>query len=207
MLLPLTLHASLGNFGVFVARRTSAGFRQQALAVFKRDKFTCRYCGFYTQAFLEVVNHDFDYQHNKLDNLVTACCFCAQCHFIESVSDDGYGAGSLIYLPELSQAAVNTFCRSLFISMLTSEEQQEKAQSLYQVLKARTQVVEGHFGEGMSDPKHFGRLWLDFEMQQGKTVELDTMISQLRLLPARGRFRKQIGVWAEIAKASQVSAP
>ena len=86
---------------------------------------------------------------------------------------------------------------SLFISMLASEEQQEKAQSLYQVVKARAQVVEGHFGEGMSDPKNFGRLWLDFEMQQGQTSELTNMMKQLRLLPARGRFRKQIAVWAE----------
>lgn len=196
-LLPLTLNASLGNFGVFVARRSAMSFRKQALAVFKRDSFTCQYCGFRTNAFLEVVNRDGDYQNNKLDNLTTACAFCAQCHFVESVSDDGYGAGTLIYLPELPQASVNVFCRSLFISMLASEEQQEKAQSLYQVLKARAQVIEGHFGEGMSDPKNFGRLWLDFEMQQGKTTELTTMISQLRLLPARGRFRKQIAIWAE----------
>ncbi len=195
-LLPLTLHASLGNFGVFVARRAAAGFRQQALAVFRRDNFSCRYCGFRTNAFLEVVNQDNNYQNSKQDNLVTACCFCAQCQFIESVGDDGYGAGTLIYMPELSQAAVNTFCRRLFISMLASEEQQERAQALYQVLKARQQVIEGHFGEGMSDPKHFGRLWLDFVMQQGQTTELDAMLSQLRLLPARGRFRKQISVWA-----------
>lgn len=169
------------------------------MAVFNRDNFTCLYCGFHTNAFLEVVNKNFDYQRNQLDNLVTACCFCAQCHFIESVSDEGYGAGSLIFLPEMTQAAVNTFCRELFITMLISEERQESAQSLYQVLKARAQVVDAHFGEGMSEPKHFGRLWLDYVTQQGTTPELDLMISQLRLLPARGRFRKQIGVWANAA--------
>lgn len=203
MLLPLSLHASLGNFGVFVARRTAPSFRQHALSVFKRDNFTCQYCGFKTNAFLEVVNKDFDYQNNKMANWTTACCFCAQCHFIESVGEDGYGAGTLIYLPELSQVAINSFCRSLFISMLASEEQQERAQALYQVLKARAQVVETHFGEGMSDPKHFGRLWLDFEMQQGKTKELTTMLNHLRLLPARGRFRKQIAIWAEAKQKQQ----
>ena len=41
---------------------------------------------------------------NKVSNLVTACCFCGQCCFLESVSVGKYGGGTLIYLPEIDQA-------------------------------------------------------------------------------------------------------
>ena len=70
----------------------------------ERDNYTCQYCGFQAKEYQEIVNLDGNYTNNKLSNMVTACCFCSQCLFLQSVGLDEMGGGQLIYLPEMSQA-------------------------------------------------------------------------------------------------------
>ena len=106
----LKLIASPSAWRLYSARQADPKFKSFELRVLQRDRYTCKFCGFQAKLFQEVVNLDSNYTNNRMENLVTACCFCSQCFFIESVGVGGYGGGTLVYLPELTQPEVNSFC-------------------------------------------------------------------------------------------------
>ncbi|MCH9689409.1 MAG: type IVB secretion system protein IcmJDotN [Gammaproteobacteria bacterium] len=190
----IQLRASAGAWRLYSARQADPRFKAFEKKVFERDHFACHFCGFQARILQDVINLDGNYTHNKIENLVTSCCFCAQCFFVESVGVGGYGGGSLIYLPELLQSELNSLCHVLFCAITNDTGYKSTAQSIYRSLKFRTQPVEEKFGEGSSDPAIFGRLLID----SGNTgIEQSELIFRdIRLLPSRAKFRKQIESWA-----------
>lgn len=192
--LTLTLRASPGDWRLQSARKLDDRFKTFELRVFQRDQYTCRFCGFQARLYTDVVNLDGNYANNKLDNLVTACCFCSQCYFIESVGVGGYGGGSLIYLPEIPQAELNSLCHVLFCAITNDTGYKNSAQTIYRSLKFRSQAVEDKFGEGTSDPAIFGHLLID--AGQSAAEHSEKIMHDIRLLPSRAKFRQQIEGWA-----------
>lgn len=193
----LKLVASPGSWRLYSARKADDSFKNFETKVFKRDQYTCQFCGFQARLFQEVINLDGDYANNRLANMVTSCCFCAQCCFIESVGVGGYGGGSLIYLPELSQAELNSLCHVLFCAITNDTGYKTSAQNIYRSFKFRSQAVEDKFGEGTSDPAIFGQLIID-SGSASPDIE-DKLFKNIRLLPSRAKFRKQIEQWAASA--------
>lgn len=165
--------------------------------IFQRDRYTCQFCGFQARLYQDIVNLDGDYTNNRLSNLVTACCFCAQCFFVESVGVGGYGGGTLIYLPELTQAELNSLCHVLFCAITNDTGYKSSAQNIYRSFKFRSQIVEEKFGEGTSDPAIFGQLMIDSGVNSEEIRE--KLFKNIRLLPSRAKFRKQIEKWAASA--------
>lgn len=192
----LQLTATPGSWRLYSARKADQRFKAFEAKVLQRDKYTCQFCGFQARYFQDIVNLDKNYNNNKLPNLVTACCFCAQCFFIESVGVGGYGGGNLIYLPELTQAELNSLCHVLFCAITNDTGYKSTAQNIYRSFKYRTQAVEEKFGEGTSDPAIFGQLMIDSVVRDDLAREL---FHNIRLLPSRAKFRKQIERWAASA--------
>lgn len=193
-LLPLQLNAKAGNWSLFINRKTDPAFQPFTQKVFERDGFACQYCGFQAKDYQEIINTDQNYRNNKMSNLVTACCFCAQCCFLESVGVGDYGGGTLILLPEISQGELNSLCHVLFNAITNDTDYKASAQSIYRSFKFRSQMVEQKFGEGSSRPSVFGQLIIDTE-GFGKTVSKE-VVAPIRLLPSRAKFREQIEHWA-----------
>jgi len=193
----LKLMATAGAWRLFSARKADSRFKAFEKKVFQRDKYTCQFCGFQAKLYQEIVNLDGDFSNNKIDNLVTACCFCSQCSFLESVGVGGYGGGTLIYLPELTQSELNSFCHVLFCAITNDTGYKSSAQTIYRSFKFRSQPVEDKFGEGTSDPSIFGHLLID-SGEIAKAVT-DQLFSNIRLLPSRAKFRVQIEHWAASA--------
>lgn len=191
---PIYLRASAGSWRLYSARQADPKFQEFQKKIFTRDESTCQFCGFQAHEYQEVINLDGNYKNNKLSNLITACCFCAQCFFLESVGVGGYGGGSLIYLPELSQTELNSLCHVLFCAITNDTGYKSTAQSIYRTLKFRSQPVEEKFGEGTSDPAVFGRLLIDSGYTGGE--KMAEIFQDIRLLPSRAKFRKQIERWA-----------
>jgi intracellular multiplication protein IcmJ len=190
----LKLIASPGSWRLYSARHADPRFKTFEEKVFQRDRYACQFCGFQARTDQHVVNLDGNYGNNKLENMATSCCFCAQCFFIESVGVGGYGGGSLIYLPELSQAALNALCHVLFCAMTNDTGYKNTAQAIYRGFKFRTQVLEEKFGEGTSDPAILGHLLID--SNHTSRDQMDIFFRDIRLLPSRAKFRKQIERWA-----------
>lgn len=202
--LPLKLRASSNAWRMYSARQVDSRFEAFSKRIFQRDHYTCQFCGFQAKQYQEIANLDGNYLNNKLDNLVTACCFCSQCFFMESVGVGGYGGGSLIYLPELTQTELNSLCHVLFCAITNDTGYKNSAQTIYVDFKARSQVVEDKFGEGTSDPSILGRLMIDSGMNSDE--KFDTIMAGIRLLPSRAKFRKQIESWATSALEEIVEA-
>lgn len=193
----LQLAVNLNGWRLFVRRREDKAFLPVADKVLSRDNYTCQYCGFQAKEFQEIVNLDGNYANNKLSNMITACCFCSQCLFLESTGLDEMGGGQLIYLPELSQADLNSFCHVLFCAMGNGTGYQESAQAIYRSFKFRSQPVENKFGSGTSSPATFGQIILEFRQSHPDTpVEI---LKDLRLLPAYTKFKIQLETWAKAA--------
>jgi intracellular multiplication protein IcmJ len=192
---PLSLRAEPGKWQYFDARKADSAFRAFVNKVLQRDHHTCQFCGFQAKDYQEVINLDHDYQNNKLSNMVTACGFCAQCHFIESVGVGDYGGGTLIFLSEMTQAELNSLCHVLFCAITNDTGYKTSAQSVYRSLKFRSQAIEQKFGDGTSNPSVFGQLLIDAEItrDQQKSAQI---FQDIRLLPSRAKFKKQIESWA-----------
>jgi intracellular multiplication protein IcmJ len=194
--LQLELRATLGAWRLYSARKIDPKFEAFQLKVLRRDRYRCQYCGFQANQYQDVVNIDGDFSNNKISNLATACCFCTQCFFIESVGVGGYGGGALIYLPEMTQKELNSVCHVLFCAITNNTGYKTTAQALYRSLKQRSQLVEEKFGEGTSDPSVLGQLIID---SGASSDEVTKVFTNLRLLPSRAKFRMQIEHWAASA--------
>ncbi|HBY55258.1 MAG TPA: HNH endonuclease, partial [Coxiellaceae bacterium] len=92
-LYPLKLAVIPDGWRLFSVRKIDPAFKPFKQQVLERDSYTCKYCGFQAKKYQEVVNLDNNYRNNKLSNLITACCFCSQCLFLEAVGKDDYGGG------------------------------------------------------------------------------------------------------------------
>ncbi|OGT22637.1 MAG: type IV secretion protein IcmJ [Gammaproteobacteria bacterium RIFCSPHIGHO2_02_FULL_42_13] len=195
-----SLQLTLGkeHWSLYMRRKVDPTFRPVRDRIFRRDQYTCQFCGFQAHEYQEILNLDHDYRHNKISNMVTACCLCAQAHFFEMVGQAGFGGGRLIYLPEMSQAELNGFCHVIFCAMTNGTNYRESAQSIYRTLKFRSQPVEERLGLGSSDPAVLGRMLLEYQGKNAETL-LGATLSDIRLLASYPRFKKQLLAWAEAA--------
>jgi intracellular multiplication protein IcmJ len=109
----------------------------------------------------------------------------------------GYGGGTLIHLPEMTQPQLNSLCHVLFCAITNDTGYKSSAQTIYLGFKTRAQAVESLFGEGTSDPAIFGHLLIESEPLP--TDKREAIFNGLRLLPSRAKFRKQIEGWAASA--------
>lgn len=193
----LRLMASPGSWRLYSARKIDPRFKSYEQKVLRRDSYTCQFCGFQARKFQEVINIDGNYHNNRLNNMVTACCFCSQCFFVESVGVGGYGGGTLIYLPEMQQKELNSLCHVLFCAITNDTGYKNSAQTIYRNFKFRAQAVEEQFGEGTSDPATLGHLMIDSNHFSDETAQ--KIFTNVCLLPSRAKFRKQIEYWAASA--------
>ncbi len=193
----LQLAVNLMGWRIFARRREDKAFLPVVEKIMVRDSYTCQYCGFQAKEYQEIVNIDGNYANNKFSNLITACCFCTQCLFIESISLDEMGGGQLIYLPEMTQAEVNSFCHVLFCAMGNGTGYQESAQSVYRSFKFRSQPIEAKYGAGTSNPSVLGQLILEYKANHPGSSE--RILKDLRLLPSYTKFKVQLEAWAAAA--------
>lgn len=193
----LQLAVNLMGWRIFIRRREDKAFLPVVEKILLRDSYTCQYCGFQAKEYQEIVNADGNYANNKFSNLITACCFCAQCLFIESISLDEMGGGQLIYLPEMTQTEVNSFCHVLFCAMGNGTGYQETAQSIYRSFKFRSQPIESKYGAGTSNPSVLGQLLLEYRANHPDSDQ--NILKDLRLLPSYTKFKVQLEAWAAAA--------
>lgn len=193
----LSLAVNLSGWRAFIRRKEDKGFLPAQKRVFERDQYICQYCGFQAKEYQEVVNVDGNYANNKLGNMITACCFCSQCLFLQSIGIDEMGGGQLIYLPEITQGDLNSFCHVLFCAMENNTGYQDSAQSIYRSLKFRSQIIENKFGSGTSNPTVMGQMIIEYQTQSPKK-KID-ILTNVRLLPSQAKFKVQLDAWAVAA--------
>ncbi len=194
----LNLRLGRESLMLYLERDIDPKFTSYADQVKARDHNTCQFCGFQSSKCMKVVNVDHNYRNNLMSNLATACPFCVQCIFLESVGNLLPGGGYLIHMPDISQARLNGASHVLFAAIVNGSHLSSKADSMVKTLKLRTAEVEGHFGKGMSSPGFMGRMMIDTPGMDFSTEEL--ILKDLRLLPSLKHFEKDILNWAHQAQ-------
>ncbi|MBV53727.1 MAG: HNH endonuclease [Coxiellaceae bacterium] len=194
--LSLPLIANQKNWQLYMVRKADDAFLAFEKKVLSRDQHKCQYCGFQSSIRMDVVNRDGNYANNKQSNLVTACPFCAQCHFIQSVGISDNTGGVLIYLPELSQAELNAMCHNLFAAMAMKTATAADAKNIYRSLRLRSQVIEKELGAGMSNPAFYGQVLLDAKADTSKVIH-KIVREKTRLLPSLKAFSPLINEWSQ----------
>jgi len=193
----LQLAVNLIGWRNFTRRKEDKAFLPVQKRVFERDAYTCQFCGFQAKEFQEVINFDGNYTNNRLSNMGTACCFCTQCLFLQVVGLDEMSGGQLIFLPEMSQADLNSFCHVLFCAMGNNTGYQDSAQAIYRSLKFRSQQIENKFGSGTSNPSIMGQMIIEYRAKSpNKPIDF---LKELRLLPSNIKFKVQLDTWAAAA--------
>jgi intracellular multiplication protein IcmJ len=195
-LYPIKLTATPEAWRIFSLRKADPAFKIFNQQTLERDQYTCCFCGFQAKQGQEVINLDNNYRNNKPSNLVTACCLCTQCFFLETVGKDDNSGGIMIYLPEITQNDLNGFCHVLFSAMSNATDYRTDAQNIYRGLKLRSQAVEEKLGEGLSDPALFGRILIDMP-DKDRIHIAEKILPPLRLLPSYTKFAKQVKIWSE----------
>lgn len=190
---PISLVAVRGNYSRFRSRKRNKAFHRLEKETLDRDNKTCQYCGFYSEEYQTVVNHNNNYQNNQPENLKTACLFCAHCFFLDGIGKDDVSGGTIIYLPEISQADLNHFCRALFASLLRNVPYKGKLHATYLSLKERSKVVESVFGPETSKVVQFGQALIDSNVSPEKLYH--PIFEHLRFLPNRKYYSKPIQYW------------
>lgn len=194
----ITLRAQESSWRLFMLRKADPAFLSFSEKVFKRDQHTCQFCGFQAKRHQEIINLDHNYANNKIDNLITACVFCAQCFFLESIGKTDFGGGTLIYLEDLSQGELNALCHVLFAAIITGTSYSAKAKNVYRSLRLKSQMVESHLGDGFSNPALLGQMMIDGHVDNIGALH-EKIAPQLRLLPNMGKYANLMNDWSEVA--------
>ena len=170
-------------------------FRANRLKAFERDDHTCHGCNFRspptkTGASWQEAHHvDSDHSNNDIKNLVTLCPLCHQVFHIGAAG--ALNGGTMIWLPEMTQADLNHLARSLFVALVTSSEYEGSARAMYASIESRAMYLEEVFSSGASDPSFFGQAYLDADPKL-----IQPIIKQgVRILPAPERFQTVIDHW------------
>ena len=154
-------------------------------AVFKRDDHTCRYCGFRAERYQEV-NFVGETADGKPDGYVTACIFCQQCFRLERVAMQQ--SGTIIFLPEIGQAALNHICRAIYIARITQGAVAEAAREALDVLLARKTAASERIGT--DDPRVLASVLEEF-LEEKEYAGRASRLKGIRVLPLDRRIVRE----------------
>jgi intracellular multiplication protein IcmJ len=176
---------------------TSENWSKVRAAILDRDGHTCVYCGFACQKFQEVHHIDGDHDNNFPENLVTACSFCHATQHIGLAGKEG--RGQLIWLPEMSQAALNHAVRWLEVGPYSKPDVithiQAPKETLLRFFKSRIDVCAKKFGS--ADPSSLAKHLMELTDAQYDS-DVSVRLSPVRLFPVVNSYSpEQRAGWSE----------
>ena len=158
--------------------------REQILS---RDRHTCVYCGFASEKYQDVHHLDSDHDNNIPENLVTSCMFCHATQHIGLCGKEG--RGQLIWLPEMSQAALNHAVRWLELGPYAKPEVishiNAPKESLMRFFDYRIKVCVDKFGS--ADPSSLADHLMSLTDEQYEH-DVSIRLSPVRLFPVVAKY-------------------
>ena len=194
----LTLKFGLDQWALYCKRKYTTGFSDFEKKIFKRDKYSCGYCGFTAKINMAIMNKDHDYRNNTSGNMITACPFCLQCNFLEQVGASGKNGGILVYLPEITQAELNGTMHTLFCSIANATTHEASSKEMYNAFRLRAQPIENTYGEGRSNPLEFSQMVINTPTDNPEHI-YNEILKDLRLVPNINDYKEQIIEWSRDA--------
>ena len=155
-------------------------------AVLKRDGHTCRYCGFRAERYQEINYIGGEKVEAKPENYVAACVFCHQCFHLERVALQQ--SGTVVFLPEIGQAALNHICRAIYIARITQGPIAEAAREALDIMLARR--TEALARIGTDDPRTLASVLQEF-LEEKEYAARAVRLKGIRILPLDRRIVRE----------------
>lgn len=153
-------------------------------AVFHRDGHCCRFCGFRSAKYQEILARCG--RHWDMSSLVTACIFCGQVITLERVSVQR--SGVLIHAPQITQADVNALATPIYVCRISQGEAADKARAtLDMIMEGRSRAREAC---GYDDPKRLADDILRCKSEE-EVDRLHERCKDVRLFPLDRRIIKE----------------
>ena len=154
--------------------------------VLERDNHTCQFCGFHAQKYqdIQIIKKPTEANPN-IENYVTACVFCQQCFNLNHVAD--MQSGALIWLPEISQAALHHICRSIYVARITQGPMADAARKALETLMSRRDDARQRLGT--DDPFVLSSLLMDY-IEPAEYKLRAEKLKGIRVLPLDRRIIK-----------------
>lgn len=192
----------------WTAEPDEVGREDIANRVFDRDAHACRFCGHCTIGWQDVFHLDGDHDNWTIDNLVTACTLC---HAAQHLGRVTVGQElTLIWLPDVSQAALNCIVRRIHLTLQAHGEPAHMAEPprsegrrvhaairAYQGLAAEAATLEGRIHT--SNPRDLGAALLD--LAGADCERLRAAMGGIRLLHRGRYFHQGRDIYPEILSA------
>jgi intracellular multiplication protein IcmJ len=163
-------------------QRISEDLKNQIL---KRDDHSCRYCGFQSHKYQEVIFIG-QKEEQKPENYATACTFCHQCFNLEKV--DRMQSGAVIWLPEIGQAALHHICRAIYVARISRGPMADAARDAMEALLARKEEAVKRLGT--DSPRTLASVLQDF-LEVSEYKNRAQKLKGFRLLPLDRRIIKE----------------
>ena len=150
-------------------------------AVFDRDNYTCRCCGFKSKEHQSVISLNGNLR--DFENMITVCLFCHQSLQLHKVEETE--SGILIWLPEFTQVEINRITRILMLSVYWRKEGYQQSEFLLNELSKRSKVCQDTIGT--NDISEF----LERLKDSSSDSDFQKNVRSVRLLPTQKKYAKQ----------------
>lgn len=177
---------TLSNKGRVFTKDPAALPDEQIAAIHKRDDHTCQFCNFKSEKYQQIVFLGENPKTAQDGEYVTACTFCHQCFHIDRIP--AMQSGTLIWLPELTQAELNNLCRAIYIARITQGPMADAARDTLDILMARKSQAKERLGT--DEPKVLASIFQDF-MEAREYQRRNNRIQGFRILPLDRRLVRE----------------
>ncbi len=132
-----------------------------AEAVWARDRYSCRFCGFFAARFQRVAVIGENWR--DLESLATACIFCADCRTLQGAETKRSAAVTVF--PEMEQHRLNRLLVEVYLARISGRRGRRANAFLSRLNQARKEAEKLY---GTSDP---GRLARGLKRGESNPVE------------------------------------
>ena len=154
--------------------------------VLERDDHVCQFCGFQAHKYQEIVFSDGNLSNDSKSNLKTACIFCQQCFYIDTVSV--MRSGVLLWLPEIPQTDLHHIARAIYVARISQGPIADAARRSLDALMKRRDVVRSRIGT--DDPYILGMVLKDY-LHDAHYNMRNQKLDGVRLFPLDRRIIKE----------------
>lgn len=152
--------------------------------VHERDDYTCRFCGFYSKKYHDVINPGNNWR--DLNKILTACIFCQQCFLLDSVPQ--MRSGVLISFPDLTQAAINRLAAEIYVARISQGERADQARACLDLLIKARETASSKLGT--DSPEDLATMLRECKTNLER-LALDKKLFGIRLFPLDRRIIRE----------------
>lgn len=159
--------------------------RQIVRVVHERDHYTCRCCGFRSIKYQRILNLGGNWR--DLDTITTACIFCQQCFYLNSIGR--MRSGVLVTFPDIEQADLNRLAVEIYIARRSqTQDTARQASACFNLLMDTRETTREQLDT--YNPEKLAEMLRDCKTDAERAV-INKKLTGVRLFPLDRRIMRE----------------